>query len=475
MVYSNEFTGVRHKLPTLLSAAFLLFAVPFSTSAQIPEAAISGPIAAGAPDDPDRNAILNTSAIELAANGYLEEEYFIEGRANRYGNPEMETADILDSGHAYRTRFVVRRPQDSSDFNGVVIVEWFNVTAGRDLDIDWWQSGAHLVRNGYAYIGVSAQRVGVDYLKQWSPNRYGNLDVTHDGMVTDDALSYDIFSAIAAAIPRRGESPDSSQPDFLGDLQADHILAMGHSQSASRLATYLNNVHPREPVFDGVLVHGGGGRIRDDQEVKIFKIMAETDMPRRAAMPQPDTETFRQWEVAGTSHVDLNFELESAGASALQEGRSPENLGPRTQNCDRPAYSHVAFRDTMNAAIEHLRVWVDEGTAPPRAMPLQVERMMPELEFARDEFGNILGGIRLADHAVPVARNTGMNTGAGFCRLYGSHEPFDAATLEQLYPSHESYVNAVRRVAQENLEAGYILPYAAERTVRDAQMSSVGH
>jgi hypothetical protein len=50
----------------------------------------------------------------------------------------------------------------------------------------------HLVRAGYAYVGVSAQRVGVQVppggLTAWSPGRYGSLDVTDNGTITDDSL-----------------------------------------------------------------------------------------------------------------------------------------------------------------------------------------------------------------------------------------------------------------------------------------------
>ena len=102
--------------------------------------------------------------------------------------------------------------------------------------------------------------------------------------------------------------------------------------------------------------------------------------------------------------------------------------------------------------------------------------MMPQLEFARDEFGNVLGGIRLAAHAVPTATNTGMNGGTTnrFCFLYGSHQPFDEQTLDSLYSSHDEYVAKVREVVNANLEAGYILPYAAELTIREAEASSIG-
>ncbi len=444
--------------------------------AQVPDATIYGPIAADAPGEPSRNSIYSASAMGLAEQGYLEEEFFIAGTANRYSTPEMENGEIIASGHPYRSRLIVRRPTNAERFNGIVVVEWINVTGGPDKDIDWWQSGYHFMRNGYAYVAVSAQQMGIDTMIQWSPERYGELDTTDDGQVAGDALSFDIFSAVGRAINRRGDTSAAGQPDILAGLQAEMILATGHSQSAGRLATYLNSIHPLEPYYDGFMVHGGGGHIRDDQGVKIFKLMAETDMRRRAASRQPDTESFRQWEVAGSSHVDVPFEIEYGKVRNLREGLPLAGVEPRDSACELPPYSRVPFRDVMNAAFEHLVVWVRDGTAPPTADTLRVRRMMPELEFARDAHGNALGGIRLAQHAVATAKNTGLNSGTSnrFCFLYGSHEPFSGATLRQLYPSHEDYVEKVERVVRDNLNAGYILPYAAERTIRAAENSSIG-
>ena len=441
--------------------------------ATVPDATLYGPIAIE--PHPSLNAIYSASAIELSDNGYIEEEYFIEGTANRYTDPEMQNSAIIDGGHPYRTRLIVRRPRAEDRFNGIVVVEWLNVTGGADKDIDWWQSGHHFVRNGYAFVAVSAQQMGIDTMKEWSPQRYGSLDTTHGGSVSGDALSYDIFSAVGKAIRRQGAPSAAGEVDILGGLLAEQILATGHSQSASRLAVYLNNVHPLDPVYDGVMVHGGGGRIRDDQSVKIFKIMAETDMPRRAAMPQPNTETFRQWEVAGTSHVDVPFEIEWSRVRLLRDNLPLSGAAPRDPGCELPAHSTVPFRDVMNAAFEHLVAWVRDDVPPPPGEPLQVARMLPELTFARDEYGNVLGGIRLAEHVVATAKNTGMNSGpSGFCRLYGSHEPFDQATLTRLYPSHAAYVDAVKEVVQQNLEAGYILPFEADLTIRQAEASSFG-
>ncbi|MDP2286511.1 MAG: alpha/beta hydrolase domain-containing protein [Pseudohongiella sp.] len=456
--------------PVLLILATLL-ASPLL--AQVPAALVTGPVPAAPHGDPGRNSQLNPNAITVAGIDYIEEEFFIEGVANRYSTPELQTGEVTDSGHPYKTRFIVRRPADASHFNGTLVVEWNNVTGSRDLDIDWWQSGAHLMREGYAFIAVSAQRVGVNHMREWSALRYGDLDVTHDGMVTDDALSYDIFSAVAKSVVRSGETLPVGATDVLSGLRPSMILATGHSQSASRLATYINNVHGLDPVYDGFMVHGGGGRIRDDQPVKIFRVMAETDMATRAATPQPDSNNFRHWEVAGTSHVDVPFELEYAMMVALEDGRRLTDPQPRNPVCDKPTYSHVPFRHVMNAAFEHLRNWIAEDIPPPRAPAMLLAQTTAPVSFARDQYGNVLGGIRLAEHAVPTATNTGINSGDSFCRLYGSHEPFALDTLKTLYPSPESYISAVRRVVEQNLADGFILPVDAQQTIRQAESSAI--
>ena len=452
-----------------------VFNVSFLAFSQVPDAIIYGPIEADPPGHPSRNSIYLASAIDLASSGYIETEFFIEGSANEYSNSEFENAEIISDNHRYRTRLIVRRPPNES-FNGIVVVEWINVTGGPDKDIDWWYSGAHFIRNGYAYVAVSAQQMGIDTMKEWSPERYASLDTTHDGMISRDALSYDIYSAVGKAINRAGETVSADHVDILSGLKADIIIATGHSQSASRLAVYLNTIHPLEPIYDGVMVHGGGGRIRDDQKTKIFKIMAETDMRRRAATPQPDTDNFVQWEIAGTAHADYDFEIEYSRLRLLREGMPVSQATARDVACEVPAHSRIPFRDPFNAAFEHLVSWIKNDVAPPAAEPLKVKRMMPQLEFARDEYGNILGGIRLAEHVVATATNTGFNSGVvnRFCGLYGSHEPFDRETLNLLYPIHNVYLDAIKAAVNQNLEDGYILPYAAERTIREAEASTIG-
>ena len=444
------------------------------------ETKATGPIAAKSPGDPSHDYPFYAAVQDLKSRGYVEQEFFVEGTASRYETPSMETGKVTDDGHSYKTRIVVRRPESASRFNGTVIVEWNNVTAGHDLDIDWYQSHDYFMRAGYVWIGVTAQRIGVEALKVWNAERYGSLDVTEGGRITNDALCYDVFANVGRMVRKPGS------PDVLGGLKAQRVIATGHSQSAGRLGVYVNSVHPLAPVFDAVVLHGGGAKVRTDLDIKVWKLLSETDVLNQAAQRQPDTNKYRTWEVAGDSHVDTQFTASSRAlgtrdGNPVAPGSNPGGRGnvansssPTPPSCDRPPYSHVPFYQVMDAAFDHLVKWIKDGTLPPTAPPIETTSAGPPAVFARDKMGNALGGIRLAEHAVPTGVNTGQNSGAGFCRLYGSHEDFDAATIAALYPTHAAYVGAVRKITQENLRAGYILKPEADATIAAAEKSSVG-
>ena len=63
------------------SGALIALLVSLPLGAAVPAATITGPIPADAAGSGSRNSIDSASASELAAKGYVEEEYFIEGTA----------------------------------------------------------------------------------------------------------------------------------------------------------------------------------------------------------------------------------------------------------------------------------------------------------------------------------------------------------------------------------------------------------
>jgi len=171
---------------TVIAATLLILGSEIARSAQPAAVAsvlnpvVTGPIAAtAAPGDPFHDYPFFSTPLDLASLGYVEEEYFIEGTASRYdipatitlANTPMTTASVIESGVPYRTRMIVRRPASPDGFSGTVLMEWQNVTFGYDIDAGWLASSEHIMRRGYAWIGVSAQGVESDAL--WDARSVG--------------------------------------------------------------------------------------------------------------------------------------------------------------------------------------------------------------------------------------------------------------------------------------------------------------
>jgi Alpha/beta hydrolase domain/Putative esterase len=358
---------------------------------------------------------------------------------------------------------VVRRPASARRFNGTVIVEWYNVSNQYDQEVDWLQTHEHLVREGYAWVGVSAQRAGIHSatgLRAWNPGRYGSLDVTAGGTINDDTLSFDVFTQAARALTRpRGADP-------LGGLEPRRILATGHSQSAGRLRTYYNSVHPLAGAYDGFVMHGmfGDTSLRTDIATPAWKLQSETDAVGFFGPPtsQPDSEHVLTWEVAGTTHGDWKLIVEHGPLRIRDVGAPPDDYPPNGPTlCAGPTFSRIPFYMTQAAAYDHLDRWARTGRRPPQAprIPLPV---------TRDADGNALGGIRLPQFAVPVATDSGSNTGPGFCFLHGVHQPFTQARLDALYPSELGYLAKITKATLSSLRGGYLSETGAFATVADA-------
>jgi hypothetical protein len=125
----------------------------------------------------------------------------------------------------------------------------------------------------------------------------------------------------------------------------------------------------------------------------------------------------------------------------------------------------------MRAAFSALNDWVADGRPPPHAPAMT---LADGTAIARDAQGNALGGIRTPAVDVPTESLSGENGGRSLiCSLFGSRAPFDAATLQRLYPNHADYVAKVRAAAQRAVEAGFLLSADAAEIVSRAEAASV--
>src|SRR5947208_842264 len=214
-------------LPAALAGAFI--AAP-PVTAQAPNA-VSVPAATLTEIDVPGTSPMSATAVDLAAVGYTAREFYAAGFANRYTGADantLTTASVLDGGNPYRTRVMVRYPSPDK-FNGTLAVEWANVTIGVDFEFATAEASEYLLREGYAVAIVSAQRVGVERLKTWSPARYAGLsvDVNKCGasgtdLCPGDPLSYDIFAQITQALKDNAGGADAPMPG----LQVKDALAI---------------------------------------------------------------------------------------------------------------------------------------------------------------------------------------------------------------------------------------------------------
>jgi hypothetical protein len=382
---------------------------------------------------------------------------------------------------------LVRRPADPRRFNGVLIVEWLNVSGLAEGAADYMQMEEELVRMGYAWAGVGAQAAGVNTprlgLKAWDPQRYGSLN--HPG----DQFSYDIFSQAAQALRR----PDRGH-DVLGGLQVQKMIATGRSQSAFRLVTYINAIHPLARPFDGYFVHSrgsaaagltadglgrdgdapvpSGAHIRPDIDVPIFDLQTEGDMValRAHLTHEPPSTHYRRWEIAGAAHAEnARWIVEVPPALDMGQGcKEPINTAP-----------HHAV---VKAGLRALTRWVREGVAPPQSPAIELSDPNAADPIVRDEHGNAKGGIRLPELEAPTATVNGTRNDVAaatpgapnFCFLFGHTVPFDAATLAALYPSHAAFVAKFNQAADAIERAGFWLKPEADDAKKAAEASSIG-
>jgi hypothetical protein len=448
-------------------------------------AAVEGPITGGTHGWP-----FAASLRDVAALGYQEAEYFLAGTAKRYRDVDDSTArrdgrwqaEVAGEA-AFRTRLLVYRPQDPARFNGTVILNWNNVTAGYDL---FGAESLELFEGGFAMVFLTTQKVGIEGLPpvrqglaHWDRSRYGTLSIPSDD------YAYDVFTQAALAV-----GPDRRRdPDPLGGLDVRRVIGWGASQSAGRLATYLNAIQPLGHALDGCILAiyfgrgtplevgdavvninerpAGGtqnplvGRhlIRGDLAIPVFVVNSELEAMACFGVRQPDTDTFRYWEAAGTCHVSQQVQH--------TRQRLQERDGIKGRPMD-PGVNAVPMGLLYDAVFHHMQRWVADGVAPPSQPKIDFAGEPPQV--VRDEHGIATGGIRLPQVEVPLATNSAIPRGEGiFAVLGGSCAPFPVSKLRALYGDQATYLARFEAAAQRAVAAGVLRPRDVPLLVAEAR------
>jgi hypothetical protein len=367
-------------------------------------------------------------------------------------------------------------------------------------------SHEQMIRNGDAWVGITAKPVSVVTLKKFDPIRYAALSwanplpladerncatVAQDSSrETENGLVWDIHRQVAVWLKANA----ASNPFRYGakDSRVQRLYAWGYSQTGGYLYTYVNAFHALDvkeqgkPLFDAYLIAVAGGptpvhqcaqRLAADDPrrqvrnvgVPVIRIMTQSDYLGAIGMRRDDSDVapdlYRSYEIAGSGHATPD-ELSFAAAPADIErgGRAVPPMG-----CNEGPRSRFPSSIAFNAALYHLDRWARKGIAPPRAEPIQVVEGKPVL----DEFGNVRGGVRSPFVDVPASTWNGNSTGPSFCRIAGHERPFEKARLRQLYPTHDAYVGAVGASVRRLQKEGFILPADAERLIKESKQAAV--
>ena len=312
------------------------------------------------------------------------------------------------------------------------------------------------------------------------------------------------------------DSADTANP-LRGTI--DRTLASGKSQSGRFLKTFLlngfNQLQGRR-VFDGmhVFVSGAG----------LVPILVSSTGPQSSADAAPSFadpefrgvhegpftigEIMAKVEARGevppkivmisstTDYLSLRASMGRTGGAGTEEQAIPANVRMYDiagashavllkSDCKLPR-ERLDWSPVSRATLLHLDRWVVANTAPPasRVMPLEPATGDKEVLGApahlpkavverpkRDADGNVMGGVRLPDVAVPLGTHAAQQDPPSFsCALAGAYLAFAATkgareaakdprpSIAERYAGRDDYVNKIRIAARTLQADGFLLP-----------------
>ncbi len=204
------------------------------------------------------------------------------------------------------------------------------------------------------------------------------------------------------------------------------------------------------PRGDGL--YGGSSAINDRGRVPVLVLNSESETLHNVPVRQPDSPTFRFWEIAGAAHIG---ETPDMTPMLVREGMP---VFPPASDANT-----IDWRWVRNAALEHLVRWADGGSPPP-SFPL-IDASL-DAGIHRDETGNATGGIRIPELEAPVAAYSGTRPGNPLAALIGQTHPVPGGAARVALPGRGRLPARLGRRRRPGPRAG---PGARHRPGRPAR------
>jgi hypothetical protein len=478
---------------------------------------------------------VQASSVKSLPSGYLQVEGVMSGNVVRDDGSQAE----------YRVPVTLVYPEDAARCRGDALVDVINSVFYETFDFAGTEQDPFFP----SLIPGARLLMGEDFLRSrgyvYAHAQWNKLVIERQreaGTLSDQTLTID--RGTDGYVILRDLSDFLRRPAqlFVGPVAppcaAHDVVAFGGSQTAMLLRQFyfagMNTALASASTFDDGKVFEGslqflpGGRCRalsderpwfsysfehcggatPEAQGKVIVINAETDLQIAGgwkARPDGGAADYRVYEIAGAPHIPTPFiPLKLVG---LREEEAAEQ-------------NYVEMAPVLRAMAEHLRGWIEAGSAPPLSVFLKgrVARLAAPLfstaSWGSDtplafvtklgEDGNVLGGVRLPHvrttlpNGVRIGGPLGLYRGtecgtdstestyisscglSGDVNIYnmagGTFTPYpevDVGLCSVFYPTHRSYADAITEAAEHAVAERWILLEEVESIVAAAEQKAL--
>ena len=398
----------------------------------------------------------------LDEHGYVEEEWFIKGRADALDPNGL----LLEGSAPYATRFIVRRPVEAGRSSGSVFFDPLHMI--REMPASW-DSASWLMREGHVWVGVTVHNGsfgekygyvgGLNAVKTENPSHYDPLDLptftasppprSFVGPAGTDSVAlrwdmamahpqgHDIVTQVANVLRT---APMFSE----GGIQ--RIYGCGVSQTANFWRLFLDGGwHERSrqengnALFDGYLLVVSGAPSAAPVDAVLVNVLSEAEAVGTIVHPwiaPPDSEhpRVRGIELPGAPHTIGSHDVGPSGEGHIHT---------------RERYDLV-----VRAVMSGMDQWARGGDPMPHAPKIERDPRQTD-GIARDHHGNALGGVRVPWIELPRGQYL-PRCACGPTR--GEFVPFGRERIDLLYPDREEYERRWHQAVQRLVDDRFLLP-----------------
>ncbi len=434
-----------------------------------------------------------TEYADLAAAGYIEEEFYLHGVAPAItadGNNLFEVP--------YITRILVRRPRDPDRFNGTVVIEPLTWIGERGAG--WILTKRYLLKHGYASVAYTLEiskpgkdpkiesdpdwadpqpgkppppaNLNLDFMRQFDYARYAPLGMYFDpvrferGGHPDPFLPQSQGIGAQLALLLKSNAPRGPLPG----LKVERVYVNSWAVDAQVWMDYLDQGRHQQwrmpdgrPLIDaymtGKMEFGllGGDIIRVPRrmpaDAPFVNVYSQSELMTdvtagTAAAADSDQPRVRFYELTGVPHMrPADLGTQEVELLPIEIGKEHD---PKCSNL----YDEEPEDALVAALLDAMDMWVRDNKPMPRAQRVQRRGR----EVVRDPIThNLVGGVRPPWVAVPAAAYmTEAETQCGL--LYDTKIRFSAAKLRWLYGDYGRYLRRFEAARAASIKERFLLP-----------------